>query len=239
MAMLVGCARGVGSGHDDGQDRATADMQERAKEDARNKVKEVIDRIDRDHGYKADGYAHSAAQVDGVEVMKTDGTMRNTGNGVSLVVRVHGIVQSSNKTGPLDLPVCFTFTYDRDKSGRPQDEIDCPTTPPLDIPKDPQLPGNIMDVLRTTLPSGPNATEASVRAVVDGLDLDPRIHVDVNTHYGAIGVALKASQYACVLARVTPEKVEVWSPSRVQLAPGELSCNGGTAAGGQGQTPPH
>lgn len=231
MGALTGCARAIGGGGSDAQDRAM--------DDARKKAGQVVDAIDRDYVYKADGYAHSAAQVDGVEVMKVDGTLRNSGDGVTLVIRVHGTAPAVNGSGPVDLPVCFRFTYDRDRSGRPQDQVGCPSTPPIDIPKDPKLPRDILDTLRRTLPSGPNATEADVRAVVDGLNLDPRVHRDVKQAHGAIGVALQASQFNCVLARVTPDKVEVWIPSRIQLAPGELSCAGAVAAGGGGQTAPH
>jgi hypothetical protein len=43
-------------------------------------------------------------------------------------------------------------------------------------------------------------------------------------------VALRASQYDCVVARVAaPGDVTLWRPSHTQLAPGELSCSAGLA----------
>src|SRR6185369_3183690 len=98
MGALTGCARAIAGG---------SDAQDRAMDDARKKAGQVVDAIDRDYVYKADGYAHSAAQVDGVEVMKVDGTLRNSGDGVTLVIRVHGIAPAANGSGPVDLPVCF------------------------------------------------------------------------------------------------------------------------------------
>ncbi|MGC5022506.1 hypothetical protein [Micromonospora sp. DT47] len=81
---------------------------------------------------------------------------------------------------------------------------------------------------------------ASVGAVLDGLALDPRVRRDVATAGGHVGLALRADRRgACLLARVVGDRVEVWSPSAVQLQPGELSRTGETAAASQGQRSPH
>ena len=51
-----------------------------------------------------------------------------------------------------------------------------------------------------------------------------------------LGVALsEPDDRSCLLGARTGGKVLVWRPSRVQLQPGELSCDPGTALAGQGQ----
>lgn len=185
----------------------------------------------------ADGYAHYAAQLDGVEVMKVDGTRRSTGNGVTLIIRVHG--QAWEVDGTLvDIPVCYRLVYNGKHQGEP-DQVDCPDVQPLAIPKDPKLPGTIRDDLISQLSSLTNPTEADVRRVVDGLNLDPRVQRDITSADDTIGIALRASRYDCTLARIKDGRLVVWRPSRIQLAPGELECNALVATGGIGQTPPH
>jgi hypothetical protein len=56
------------------------------------------------------------------------------------------------------------------------------------------------------------------------LKLDPAIRQDVAAQDGRVGVALRAAQYDCILARVTSTGAEIWRPSHTQLAPGELPC---------------
>jgi hypothetical protein len=55
-----------------------------------------------------------------------------------------------------------------------------------------------------------------------------------------IGVALfEPGDRSCLLGARSGGRVTVWRPSRVQLQPGELSCDPGTALAGLGQRPPH
>jgi hypothetical protein len=85
---------------------------------------------------------------------------------------------------------------------------------------------------------GPN--EAAVRAAVAGLKLDPAIHQDFAVQDGAVGVALRASHYDCVVARVAaPGDVTLWRPSHTRLAPGELDCSAGLALYGEFNTSPY
>jgi hypothetical protein len=62
----------------------------------------------------------------------------------------------------------------------------------------------------------------------------------VATQGDDIGVALfEPGDRSCLLGARTGGRVAVWRPSRVQLQPGELSCDPGTALAGRGQRPPH
>lgn len=53
-----------------------------------------------------------------------------------------------------------------------------------------------------------------------------------------IGVSVRGDD-ECLLGVRTAGKVEVWRPSAVQLQPGELTCDPGTALAGWGQDAPH
>jgi hypothetical protein len=65
---------------------------------------------------------------------------------------------------------------------------------------------------------------------------DPQVATDGDD----IGVALfEPGDRSCLLGARTGGRVAVWRPSRVQLQPGELSCDPGTALAGHGQRPPH
>ena len=59
--------------------------------------------------------------------------------------------------------------------------------------------------------SGPD--EAAVRAAVAGLKLDPAVRQEIAVRGGTVGVALRASQYDCLVARVGPAGAETWRPS--------------------------
>jgi hypothetical protein len=50
---------------------------------------------------------------------------------------------------------------------------------------------------------------------------------------------LKASQYDCIIARITTKDAQTWRPSHTQLAPGELGCSAGIALGSEFNTYPH
>ncbi|MEO3780286.1 helix-turn-helix domain-containing protein [Micromonospora sp. B11E3] len=116
--------------------------------------------------------------------------------------------------------------------------VSCPEGPPRAV-RPVEIPGSTQDDLRRVLSGHAAPTEQGVRAALAGLDLDPLIIQQVAAVDGVVGVALRGSQYDCLLARVDGERAEVWRPSRVQLAPGELSCTADVAARGLGQRPPH
>ncbi|WP_433341728.1 hypothetical protein [Micromonospora sp. CA-111912] len=217
---------------------------ELAMQDAGRKVTLVEQAVKRErrHPNPAQRYAREAARVAGTEVMRIGGT--RTGAGVSLIVRVHGVATAVDASGrsmnePFDLPVCYAISVEQDAMDDRVDEVSCPDGSPLTISVDPELPGSAEDDLRRALSTGGAVTEQAVRAAVDGLDLEPLVNRQVAAVGGVVGVALRASQYDCLLARVEGGRVEVWRPSRVQLAPGELSCTADTAVAGHGRRPPH
>jgi hypothetical protein len=62
----------------------------------------------------------------------------------------------------------------------------------------------------------------------------------VATDGSDIGVALaEPDDHSCLLGARIDGTVLVWRPSRVQVQPGELSCEPGTALARQGMRPPH
>ncbi|WP_229401717.1 hypothetical protein [Micromonospora okii] len=222
----------------------TARSRELAMQDAGRKVALVEQAVKRGRRKPSPArrYAREAARVTGTEVLRTDDT--RTDGGVSLVVRVHGVTPAVDTSGramarTFDLPVCYEIIVAVDAMDDRVDEVSCPTGPPLTVSLDPELPGSVEDDLRRALPTGAAATEQAVRAAVDGLDLEPLVARQVAAAGGVVGVALRASQYVCLLARVAGGRVEVWRPSRVQLAPGELSCTADVAVAGLGRRPPH
>lgn len=141
----------------------------------------------------------------------------------------------------------------------PQRLDECPHTPVITLPPlppEPRLPIGIGRRLRTTLgkltEDGQPTTvqvEAAVRkayrAAADADEGDSvasaRTVLDADagpvTRHGAIGIALSAG-HTCLLIRIADSKVQIWSPTSVQLKPGEVSCVGFVAAANAGH-PPH
>ncbi|MEU4479202.1 hypothetical protein AB0F68_14205 [Micromonospora sp. NPDC023966] len=203
---------------------------------------ETVDRIEArfgyDHLYRAADYAHTAAQEPGVAVLTVTGET-HWQTGVTLVLRVAGHGQGVNSNGVVvegDVEVCFRLRLGPERDSR-DDDIDCPAGTPLPIRPDPSLSGVDERLKHALAAAGPD--EAPVRAAVDGLGLDPAVHREVATAGGTVGVALRAAQYDCLLARVGAKGAETWRPSHTQLAPGELPCTAGTALGSQFGRHPH
>lgn len=207
---------------------------------ATDKVENVLAQFDRDHIYKSADYLHSAGQHPGVQVLSISGET-HWQTGVTLVLKVtgHGVVRGFDNVilSESDVPICFRLKMGPKDDSR-DDDIDCPSGTPLPVASDPSLQG-VDEQLQSALePVGPD--EAAVRAAVAGLKLDPAIRQDFRTLDGMVGVALRAGQYDCVVARVAgPGDVELWRPSHTQLAPGELDCQAGLALGPGFKTSPH
>ncbi|GAA2546306.1 hypothetical protein GCM10010435_14430 [Winogradskya consettensis] len=192
----------------------------------------------RDAMYKADEYAHTAAQFEGVEIMSLTGET-HWQSGVELTVRIPGdgiekgwdgyTIKTSHEL------ICFHFHLGPDDDTR-SDDVPCPPSAPLQIAKDPDLTG-VDDRLKTALTN--RLDESQVRAAVTALNLDPAIRQDFASADGTVGVALRAAQYECIIARVTGGKAETWRPSRIQLSPGELDCTAGIALSPTFGTTPH
>ena len=123
-----------------------------------------------------------------------------------------------------------------------------PVTPPTAAPK-PRIaiPDGADELLERVLTgaSRPPDAEKVHAALVEGLGRAaaagsgpplPQVAVD-----GAdVGVALwEPDGRVCLLGARVGGQVLVWRPSRVQLQPGELSCDPQTALARQGTRPPH
>jgi hypothetical protein len=100
---------------------------------------------------------------------------------------------------PGDVPIWFCLQMGPKKDRR-DDDIDCPAGAPLPVAKDPSLQGVDERLQNALNPIAPN--ESAVRAAVAGPKLDPAIHQDFAVQDGTAGVALRAGQYDCVVARV-------------------------------------
>lgn len=211
-----------------------------AAPDAARKVDAVLAQFGRDYLYKAEDYRHSAGQHPDVQVLSVTG-QAHWQTGVTLVLKVtgHGVVRGFDHVvlREADVPICFRLQMGPKKDSR-DDDIDCPAGAPLPVPEDPSLQG-VDERLRSALnPVGPD--EAAVRSAVAGLKLDPAVRQDFAVQDGVVGVTLRASQYDCLVARVTaPGDVTLWRPSHIQLAPGELDCSAGLALGSGFNTSPH
>ncbi|GHJ16453.1 MULTISPECIES: hypothetical protein [unclassified Micromonospora] len=201
--------------------------------DATETVDRLESRFDVDHLYQADEFVHAAGQEEAVEVLQVRGET-HWQTGVTLVLRVTGHGVGVNDWGERvegTEPVCFRLNLGPERDDR-DDDIDCPTGDPLPVPRDPSLTGVDARLRAALTRSGPD--EAAVRAAVAGLELDPAVRQEIAVRGGTVGVALRASQYDCLLARVGPTgAAETWRPSHVQLAPGELSCSAGLALSSQ------
>jgi hypothetical protein len=207
--------------------------------DAAKKVDDVLDRFAYDHLYKADDYAHTAGQNPDVQVLSVAG-QTHWQTGVTLVLKVtgHGVVIGADGSviRERNSPICFRLQLGPDDDSR-DDDIGCPAGKPLSIPQDPSLDG-VDDRLQGALDSV-RPSESAVRAAVAGLNLDPAIRQDVVAQDGIVGVALRATQYDCIVARVASGGARLWRPSHTQLAPGELDCSAGIALSSQFGKYPH
>ena len=207
---------------------------------ATKKVDNVLAQFERDHIYQADDYRHSAGQQPDVQVLSVTG-QTHWQTGVTLTLKVTGHGEARGFDGVVlqqaDVPICFRLQMGPKKDSR-DDDIDCPAGAPLPVPRDPSLQG-VDERLQSALdPVGPK--EAAVRAAVAGLKLDPAVRQDFAVQHGVAGVALRGSQYDCIIARVAaPGDVKLWRPSHTQLAPGELDCSAGLAVSSVFNTSPH
>ncbi|MGC4749697.1 hypothetical protein ACLQ28_29175 [Micromonospora sp. DT201] len=207
--------------------------------DAAEKIDKVLFRFEYDHLYQADKYVHSAGQHPGVTVLTVAGET-HWETGVTLVLRVLGHGVEIGKDGSViderDEPICFRLQLGPDDDSR-DDDVDCPAGHPPTVTKDPSLRG-VDERLKSALQAaGPD--ESAIRRAIADLSLDPAIAQEVTAQGGRVGVALRAAQYDCILARVTAKGAELWRPSHTQLAPGELPCAASTALGSNFGKSPH
>ncbi|CCH16466.1 hypothetical protein [Micromonospora lupini] len=200
--------------------------------DATETADRIEARFERDHLYRAADYARTAAQEPDVAVLSVTGET-HWQTGVTLVLRVTGHGQGFRGNGHADKGdevVCFRFKLGPKRDSR-DDGVDCPAGDPLPIQKDPTLDGLDGRLKETLGAAGPD--EARIRKAVDAVGLDPAVRREFSTEGDTVGVALRASQYDCLLARVDASGAQTWRPSHIQLAPGELPCTAGTALSSQ------
>lgn len=154
-----------------------------------------------------------------------------------------GSPASERSTPAAEVFLCFEVevTYrskqDRSRAGlrdRWTDvtEVDCPEGRPRSFRPPAALPAGTLERLKERLPTILDLEAA--RRAVRGLDLDPRIRQDVAVVGDRIGIALKEPDGDCLLARVWPYLVQVWSPWRwtPPVVPAERACSAAQAASG-------
>jgi len=174
------------------------------------------------------------------------------------LVHLDGSGDGLGSSPPVD--ACYDAEFDHDGVVGTPARRDCPSnpvaitpTPIAPTPKAVVAGGTDKSVERTlrALPSSPPSAAAIERAVraalpepaaVDGLpsarDLPPTVAARTNGR--DVGVAVWAApDRTCVFGARIGGVVEVWRPSAIQLAPGELTCDPATALGRGGITPPH
>lgn len=190
-----------------------------------------------------------ATAVNGVAVVKAEGTTTSTEPGVRLTVRIaasgmdpgDGFLDSGGSTE--EFTFCFEVHFAPDHM-RTRQEVPCPQAEPISFPPAPPPPAlPTKEQLDRILRTG-GADEAAIRAALDALKLDPRVRAQVEVHNSGAGIAARAVDdetraIHCIMARSRDGEIKVWSPSSVQLQPGELTCSAGEALAGYGMTPPH
>ncbi|MEV1320381.1 hypothetical protein AB0J14_30400 [Micromonospora arborensis] len=207
--------------------------------DAVKKVDQVLFEFEYDHLYQADKYVHSASQHPDIAVLTVSGeTHWETGVTLVLWVLGHGVEIGADGSviDERDEPICFRLQLGPHDDRR-DDDIECPADDPLQVVQDPSLSGVDERVKSALQAAGPD--ESAVRAAIADLGLDPAITQEVTAQGGRVGVALRAAQYDCIIARVTEKGAELWRPSHTQLAPGELRCAAPIALGSTFGKSPH
>lgn len=208
--------------------------EEKATDEARDAAKTVGERLYGQRPRTADEAGREAAGMEGVEVMRVDGTSTHDGDGLELVVRTSGTAYNSTfDIEEVTVRRCFAVRVSPRSEWRemPRD-VDCPDSLPLVLGPPPEPPRLPVKELRAKLPRVPEdgrADEAEVRRVIAALDMDPAIRSEVKAEDGRVGVLLLVpgdgfGPQDCVLARVDPGATEVWVPPRIQRMRGEAGC---------------
>ncbi|MFI1440606.1 translation initiation factor IF-2 [Streptomyces fructofermentans] len=218
-----------------------------ATDAAREVAEKAAQRLYGQRPRTAQDVGRSAADIDGVDVLRVTGTSTHDGDGIDVVVRTSGTAPDgwSNPQG-LTVLRCFSIRVSpRSEWNQTPRDVDCPEGPRLvfaPLPEPPRLP---YEQLRAKLPRVPEdgrVDEAEVRRTLAALDLGAEIRTEVRAEDGRVGVLLLVGGNGfdaqdCLLARVAPGATEVWVPSRVQRMPGEGGCTVGNAL--DPQPPPH
>lgn len=164
-----------------------------------------------------------------------------------VVLRVHLDGTQSGFASDRPITACYDAEFNFYGIIDQPRRTDCPSPDPEPIIPPP------------TSPDGPGATlppdaPARLQAALDGLSeaerTDPAVVLatvdalaltdmapEVAAGHNAIGVAVSSGD-DCLLARLA-RVVEVWTPPRIYLQPGESGCDANAAAAGDAQRPPH
>jgi hypothetical protein len=204
--------------------------------------------IDSPRQQDATGYARAAAATRAAE----DGRLTVVQvEEERLVLRVHleAIDEREVMFGhdEPEVTACYAVGISVSGVGDPE-RVPCPpAATPVSLPPPPprmEIPVGadavVRAVLRRTSPAQDSeavatAVRARLRAPAAGA-LAPEVLA--TTDGVDIGVSVRADD-GCLFGARLDGRVQVWRPSRVQLQPGELSCDPATALGRGGITPPH
>ncbi|MCX2179946.1 translation initiation factor IF-2 [Streptomyces sp. SKN60] len=207
-----------------------------AADAAREAARRAGERLYGQRPRTAEEVGRSAAGIDGVDVLRVNGTSTHDGDGVEVVVRTSGSAYNSwFDLEEVTVLRCFAVRVSPTSEWREEPrDVDCPEGPPLTFappPAPPRLPyGEPLRAKLPRVPRGGRVDEAEVRRAVAALDLDPAIRSEVRAEGGRVGVLLSVQGNGfdaqdCVLARVSPGATDVWTPPRIQRMPGEGGCS--------------
>ncbi|MFJ6439632.1 translation initiation factor IF-2 [Streptomyces sp. NPDC091649] len=205
-----------------------------AADSARDTARKAGERLYSQRPRTAEEVGYAASGIDGVEVLRVNGTSTHDGDGVHVVVRTSGSAYNQRlDPDPVTVRRCFEVRVSPKSEWRedPRD-VGCPDGPRPTFappPEPPRLPSEELRAELPRVPEGGRAEEAGVRRALAALDLDPAIRTEVRADGGRIGVLLSVrgngyDPQDCLLARVAPGATEVWVPSRIQRMPGEGGC---------------
>lgn len=205
-------------------------------------------------GHSAEDYARRVDGPDaGIEVL--DLSTADHGAVVVLRVRLERAEPSWPAPGDTyEISACYRWELGSDTDDyQPERLARCPSVPVITLPPapiEPALPDTLPDHLNGTLGALPDVASVDPRAVEDAVraaysaafqEAGSRSGADAGAQLldiadalpgdswmivddGVVGVAVGRAD-ECLLARVAPGEVHVWTPSRMSLQPGETGCS--------------
>lgn len=168
---------------------------------------------------------------------------------VRLTYRIHLEPQNAGWISDEPVTACYVAELGFEGLADSPERVSCPQRArPVPIPpRTPEpvamVPDGFDRVVRRSLSTTGEMPDTEllrrrIRTALRGATGPPLPRVDVTADGSDVGLAVSGDDECLLGARVDGE-VEVWSPAAVQLQPGELTCDAGTALSQQGQRPPH